>query len=228
MSFYIRYNLVLLRKNMSHRVPLEQFEFLVDQLALQGYAILPNFMPNDFVFQLAQRAKQFQKTGALRVANVGKHMQLNDAIRSDSTYWLDDNSPNVAEQDYFAIMNTVKSQVNRALYLGLDTLESHFAIYSIGSFYKTHLDQFKTDIYKNDDLRKLSCIIYLNEDWRPDDGGELRFYSDFERGQFVDICPQGGTLVAFLSEQFYHEVLPAKRERISLTGWFKTRANSSL
>ena len=60
------------------RVPLEQYEFLVDQLALQGYAILPNFMPNDFVFQLAQRAKQIQKTGALRVANVGKHMQLND------------------------------------------------------------------------------------------------------------------------------------------------------
>ena len=32
-----------------------------------------------------------------------------------------------------------------------------------------------------------------------------------------------GTLVAFLSSQFEHEVLPATRERCSLTGWFRRR-----
>lgn len=224
----MRYNLFLQRKNMLHSVTTEQYKSLLDQLATHGYAILPHFVPNSLVRQLAQRAKSLQRAGILRDASVGKHILLNTAIRGDSTYWLDENSPHVAEQGYFTLMNSVKNQINRALYLGLDTLESHFALYPIGSFYKTHLDQFKTDIYKHDDLRKLSCIIYLNEDWHPDDGGELRVYSDFERGQFVDISPEGGTLVAFLSEQFYHEVLPAKHERLSLTGWFKTRANTLL
>jgi len=29
--------------------------------------------------------------------------------------------------------------------------------------------------------------------------------------------------VCFLSERFEHEVLPAKRERVALTGWFRRR-----
>jgi SM-20-related protein len=37
------------------------------------------------------------------------------------------------------------------------------------------------------------------------------------------VAPVGGTLVAFLSERFHHEVLPARRERYSLTGWFTRR-----
>ena len=39
----------------------------------------------------------------------------------------------------------------------------------------------------------------------------------------LDIFPVGGTLVAFLSARYWHEVLPATRERLSLTGWFKVR-----
>ncbi|HEY5930165.1 MAG TPA: 2OG-Fe(II) oxygenase, partial [Burkholderiales bacterium] len=65
---------------------------------------------------------------------------------------------------------------------------------------------------------------YLNQDWRDADGGELRLYLEREPlTRHVDIRPDGGTLVLFLSEKFPHEVLPAKRERHSLTGWFKAR-----
>ncbi|HEY8085443.1 MAG TPA: 2OG-Fe(II) oxygenase [Methylophilaceae bacterium] len=39
----------------------------------------------------------------------------------------------------------------------------------------------------------------------------------------MDISPQGGTLVVFFSDQFWHEVLPAKRDRFSIAGWFKNR-----
>jgi SM-20-related protein len=37
------------------------------------------------------------------------------------------------------------------------------------------------------------------------------------------VSPCAPTLVAFLSERFEHEVLPARRERLSLTGWFGRR-----
>jgi SM-20-related protein len=40
----------------------------------------------------------------------------------------------------------------------------------------------------------------------------------------VDVAPRGGTLVAFLSGTFHHEVLPATRERLSVTGWLKVRS----
>jgi SM-20-related protein len=39
----------------------------------------------------------------------------------------------------------------------------------------------------------------------------------------LDISPIGGRLVMFLSDTFYHEVLPTSKDRMSLTGWFLTR-----
>ena len=35
--------------------------------------------------------------------------------------------------------------------------------------------------------------------------------------------PAGGTLVAFLSDRVEHEVLPARRDRIAVSGWFRRR-----
>ncbi|MDQ6997923.1 MAG: 2OG-Fe(II) oxygenase [Mariprofundus sp.] len=39
----------------------------------------------------------------------------------------------------------------------------------------------------------------------------------------MQVMPQAGRLVTFISEQFPHEVLPASRDRLSLTGWFRIR-----
>ncbi len=39
----------------------------------------------------------------------------------------------------------------------------------------------------------------------------------------IDVMPQAGTFVAFLAADFDHEVLPARRERASLTGWLRRR-----
>jgi SM-20-related protein len=56
----------------------------------------------------------------------------------------------------------------------------------------------------------------------PEDGGRLRFWPT-EVGPALEILPSGGTLVAFLSDRFWHEVTPANRQRLSLTGWFRRR-----
>jgi SM-20-related protein len=70
----------------------------------------------------------------------------------------------------------------------------------------------------------LSIALYLNADWRAEDGGALRLYLEAAgRAPYADIAPVGGTLVAFRSERFPHAVLPARRERLSLTGWFRRR-----
>ena len=71
------------------------------------------------------------------------------------------------------------------------------------------------------DLRAISAALYLNDQWLPEDGGQLRIY--LGGGRSEDVLPQGGRLVAFLSDRFEHEVLPARRERMSFTGWFRRR-----
>jgi SM-20-related protein len=40
----------------------------------------------------------------------------------------------------------------------------------------------------------------------------------------IDVLPLGGRLVTFLSDGLPHEVLPARRERASITGWLKRRS----
>jgi SM-20-related protein len=39
--------------------------------------------------------------------------------------------------------------------------------------------------------------------------------------RFEDVLPIGGRLVVFLSGEIPHEVLPTKKERISITGWLR-------
>ena len=115
-------------------------------------------------------------------------------------------------------MDSLREAMNRGLYLGLEDFESHFALYPPGAFYLKHVDRFR-----DDDRRMVSAVIYLNDDWLPEHGGQLRMYlaEDVEH----DVVPIGGCLVVFLSGEVPHEVLPATRERLSLTGWFRRRGN---
>ena len=89
-------------------------------------------------------------------------------------------------------------------------------MYPIGTFYKRHLDTFQ-----NDDSRKLSIVCYLNEeDWNEDFGGELAIYKEKET---INVFPLKGRMVVFESQILEHEVKPVRRERLSITGWLKTR-----
>ena len=97
--------------------------------------------------------------------------------------------------------------------MGLWTLEAHYALYPPGGVYKKHLDRFSTD-----DLRTISIVLYLNESWVKEDGGELKLY--IEKESEVVVAPSGATLVCFLSDTVEHEVLPARRARRSVAGWF--------
>jgi len=101
------------------------------------------------------------------------------------------------------------------LYLGLSYYESHFAIYDEGDFYEKHLDTFKN--FKN---RVVTTVYYLNENWDEKDGGELVVYDEEDR-LITKLPPFANTLVVFMSDRFPHEVLPAKKKRFSIAGWFR-------
>lgn len=202
-------------------------EAAIEALTIQGYAILPDWFSKEQTQLLAQRAQALQMANLLAPASTGKQTKLDTNLRGDSTFWINNDTSHLAEHQYLASMYKLQSALNQAFYLGLDSIESHFAVYPIGAFYKKHLDQFISDQYKKDAVRQVSSVLYLNEHWQTEDGGQLRLYLDENMAdQTLDISPVGGTLVLFMSSRFYHEVLPARRERMSVTGWFKTRDNA--
>ena len=195
------------------------FTTLIDDLCNKGYAICENFLPAETIFALASETKQRQANGELVAAKTGKtNVIANREIRGDVTLWLEENDSNASIQAYFSQMHALRKAINEALFMSLHELETHFAIYPIGGAYQKHLDRFAN----SENTRQISSILYLNENWQVDDGGELRLYLDENH---IDILPTGGKLVLFLSTKFWHEVRTAKQDRISLTGWFRTRSN---
>ena len=195
-------------------------ENLLNGMTDQGYAIIDQFLPADTIKVLAAEAKSLHEQGQTRRAVTGKKSgEKPDNMRGDFIHWVDETNPSSTQQQYLKCMEELRTELNQHLYLGLFDLEAHFAVYPPGAAYRRHLDQFN-----GDSKRQVSCILYLNHHWQAEDGGQLRLYLDeTETPQHVDIQPEGGKLVAFLSGRFWHEVLPATRERISLTGWFRTR-----
>jgi SM-20-related protein len=140
-------------------------------------------------------------------------------VRTDWVRWLDPVHCEPAHQHYLAALEYLRAAINRSLYLGLVEFESHLAVYPPGTYYRKHLDQFR-----DMGTRSVSCILYLNDAWQAADGGQLRIYTDARNdAHYQEILPLGGQLVTFLSTRFLHEVMPATRHRMSITGWFKIR-----
>ena len=193
---------------------------IVSSLAEQGYVVIDYYLPAQNVLTLADLARTKLTNQEMLQARTGKLAETRQDIRGDHICWLDENSPGNAIQEYFAHMQHLKQLINQQLYMGLASLETHLAIYPAGAVYQKHLDQFSIRGTHQLNTRKISSILYLNSDWQPEHGGELRLYTN--EAEWVDVLPIGGRLVLFLSADFWHEVLPATRERISVTGWFKT------
>ncbi|MFN7258540.1 MAG: 2OG-Fe(II) oxygenase [Cyclobacteriaceae bacterium] len=190
-----------------------QLNKLADQIAENGFAVIDDFLSNEEIDSIL--ALQGFKNGLLQFkkAGIGKNQdkQINEAIRGDYIQWIDPNNAEPPLLTYLGKLKQMIAFVNQSLFLSLKDCEVHQTIYPIGSFYKRHLDQFKKD-----DHRKLSVICYLNKDWKEADGGQLRMFIGHES---KDVLPVAGRLVCFRSDLLEHEVLPATRERLSLTGW---------
>ena len=205
-----------------------QLTTIIVDLTKNGYAICEDFLPAQIIQALADKAEKRYIDGKMLVAKTGKNANAqHSAIRNDSIYWLDEDSLNSSTQTYFAKIEALKVALNQSLFMNLHDVETHLAVYPIGGVYLKHLDQFKQTGNTPTPERQLSSVLYLNDNWQEDEGGELRLHlnevANNNVSKYIDILPIAGRLVLFLSADFWHEVLPATRNRISLAGWFRTR-----
>lgn len=200
--------------------PLQSLPAILDGLAEQGRHIEMNFLSDDLVAALRVECLARHAEGGFHAAGVGAgQAKVVSEVRGDHIHWLEEADPNPAVRAYLEVMAALREAVNQSFFLGLIELEAHFAAYPPGAGYRRHLDRFR-----DDDRRTLTTIVYLNDAWTAADGGQLRFWPDPSGlGEAVDVLPAGGTLVTFLSDRLWHEVLPAQRQRLALTGWFKRR-----
>lgn len=191
-------------------------DLVADQLAETGYCVLPQLLTLPQNHDLYRRVARLDEHNALTLAGIGREQafQVNTEIRKDETRWLNIEDP--IDNVYLAAMSVFRLAMNERLFLGLFDYEAHYAHYGSGAFYKRHVDAFK-----GQSNRILSTVLYLNPDWQSDDGGQLVIYAPDSDAIVTIVEPELGTFVAFLSEQFPHEVLPCKQDRYSIAGWFR-------
>jgi SM-20-related protein len=195
----------------------ELFEAIADGLVNNHYAIVDGFLAASEVDSIIALPHFHSHKEHFKKAGIGKsaHHQINEAVRGDYILWLDKNTAPAPALLYLHKLDQLIQYLNRSLFLALKDVEVHMTVYPVGSYYKRHLDQFKKD-----DHRKLSVICYLNRDWKEEQGGQLRIYTN---NRSIDVLPVAGRLVCFRSDLLEHEVLPATRERLSLAGWIVDR-----
>jgi SM-20-related protein len=188
-----------------------------EELKLAGIAVRDHYLEAAQVRALLDCLRQRQARGEFAAARVGaaRTLQRNPAVRGDSTCWLSEPLLD-AERALLSELEQLRLHLNRDLYLGLFELEAHYAWYPPGAGYARHVDQPQA---RGD--RRVSLIVYLNENWDEHAGGELQMFG-------ADGCrriePLAGRLVCFLAAGREHAVLPAQRDRFSVTGWFRSRA----
>jgi SM-20-related protein len=188
-------------------------------LHASGISIQDQFVPAAEVLELRECARTRELRGDFAPARVGRQgsEQRRDNIRGDFTCWLSE-PLQPPERVLLKRLEELRRQLNRDAFLGLFELELHYARYPAGSAYSRHVDQ-----PMGSTQRKVSLVLYLNPGWQSSDGGILRIHTADD--QFVDVEPIAGRLVCFLTPGRQHEVLQARRERLSISGWFRGREN---
>lgn len=195
----------------------------LDQLAdgLSDHAWLEldliEHLPEGLLPALLNEVRILDRTEAMNRAGIGRGADLvrDRSVRRDKIAWLEGFTEPQAR--LFEFLDQLMAGLNQRLFLGLKRYEAHYATYQAGDFYKCHLDSFSGRA-----SRMISLVLYLNDDWGLEDGGELQVFSPQEEARAIGMVrPEAGRAALFLSEEVPHEVLPARRTRYSIACWFR-------
>jgi SM-20-related protein len=197
----------------------------MESLAGQDYVVIDDFISPELYRTIMQFFQTMESEDRLQKAGIGSsgEFQIKSVIRGDFIHWLD-HEKDTEMAPFFELMDDLNQKLRRYCYLSLTDSEFHIAKYPPGSRYNRHLDQFKER-----SNRQITVLVYLNENWKPGDGGELKIYRG-ETGQGGDkdilVEPIARRLLLFKSDCVEHEVLTTHVPRYSLTGWLLRQPSS--
>ena len=182
------------------------------KIADLGWVAIP--IDLNFAQQLKSELKNKMNLDLFRPAGLAQAL-IEKQIRNDLICWIDENNPTPIESQLMTNMTTIMTALKNNFRIGLTHFEMHYAIFPKGHFYKKHNDQ-----KNNHNHRFFSFVIYLNENWKIEYGGQLMISDKNDTAQ-IQINPEIGQMVLFRSD-LWHEVALSQQERQSITGWMRT------
>ena len=126
---------------------------------------------------------------------------------------------------------------------GVSEIEQQLAYYPDGGAgYDRHVDACNPEYEDDcDEHRRLTAILYLNDDWQKQHGGALRLWPPGSAGEgegegagadaggaeakvkaepHIDIAPIANRVVVFMSSAIEHQVCASFHPRVAITTWF--------
>ena len=216
-----------------------------EQLAANGFFSCTGFLPKSAIEMLRTQSVELRRKGRYEPS-------WSEKVRDDGTVERFDKEGVYAcepdGQDYYdapdlitymsVLLQTLPAVLNGQqptadLDLSNASFNAKLAVTSPGgSKYPLHIDNPQG--LAVGDTRKLTCILYLNPDYKEGDGGELRIFlksGDGDKLETIDLTPEGGRILMFFSDEIPHEVLAtapngakddASLDRYALTVWIPT------
>ena len=181
---------------------------ILDDLDQHGFATIDDAYSNDYIHQLIEECT----SNLNRFREAAIQNGVISKIRSDHILWL--NPELVISNHHVQALYSLGQELNRAFYLGIRDVEAHFACYNAGEFYALHRDNPQG---KNG--RMISTVYYLHEDWQDDWGGELHLQ---DKNDIWHVLHPKPNRIALFQSDLLHEVLEAKHQRLSITGWLRS------
>lgn len=210
-----------------------------------GFVVKEGFLGRQNALAVRDALVNVAKSNEFHDAKVGAggNSRNDRAVRGDRIHWIktprDPQAPSEGDVTSPAILH-LRKQVE-SLVFGLkkvspeldvrNVISTQFAIFpGDGARFVKHLDTYSNaqrdehGAMSEDGLvRLVTCVYYLNDDWEPEDGGQLRVHlketANLPACQW-DVPPSLDTLVIFRSLDVEHEVLPTYTERKAVTIWF--------
>ncbi|MCA8904289.1 MAG: 2OG-Fe(II) oxygenase [Hyphomonas sp.] len=192
---------------------------ITDDLAQKGWSWQPGFLPDALYRALREDVLAIDAEDELELAGVGRDdaFLLDRSIRRSRIAWMDRSTP--AQAAFLDWAETLREAINRTLMIGLFEFEACFAVYRPGGFYDRHLDSFEGA--KN---RVVSLVVYLNEDWKAEDGGALLVWPEGageEAEPVAALLPEGAGVALMLSETIPHAVAATRATRYAIAAWWR-------
>lgn len=194
-----------------------QFEALIQGLVDEEYGCCNDFIQPSTIIGLMDNIQRLSDSEKMQSSGFGNKLdfQKDQSFRGDQINWIEEKSTNPFEMIYLKKIAHFIMYLNKTCFTSINSFESHYSTYEKSRVYKRHLDQFK-----NENGRKFSIVLYLNQDWKEEDGGLLSMYP--KMGKQINLSPLGGRLVLFRSDEMEHEVHASfTRSRNSIAGWLK-------
>lgn len=217
----------------------EALDAIAREVERSNFCVLDGFLGPAHLRRLREEVTGLHRDGKLQLSKLaggrtgGILTYSHTAVRGDHVGWFDGEEgegtwPGKSLSAYLQKVDTLVAQLGERSPSHLGSIahrsKAMVACYpGGGARYVRHCDN-SCDSGEGERCngRRLTAILYLNENWTQLHGGELRLFPPFAKGSALcDVAPLADRLILFYADyRVPHEVLPAHVPRLAVTLWY--------